>query len=408
MASVNFYLKNPQAKEETLLYLFFSYNGQRIKFSTSESIHPKHWNFETQRAKKSFTGFSEFNDYLEKMAEVVKVIYRNANTNGITLTPEYFREELNKRLNKKAEVQKGFFDYFNEFVEINRATKKINTIKKYITLLNHLKNFQELKNYKLSFERIDSKFYETFLAFCINDLKHLNMSIGKNISNLKAVMHWATDRGYNTNTAFLRFKVFKDEADIIYLTEKELMRLYELDLSQHTRLENVRDVFCFGCFTGLRFSDLLKLKKENIKKDEIHFITQKTKDNLIVPLNDYAKEIIQKHDNKLPVISNQKTNDYIKELGKIAEIDEPVLITKYRGAEEVQFKELKYHFISSHTARRTFVTLSLEKGMRAETVMSITGHKDYKTFKKYIKLTSKVKAVEMRRVWHKETKLIAV
>ena len=85
----------------------------------------------------------------------------------------------------------------------------------------------------------------------------------------------------------------------------------------------------------------------------------------------------------------------------MAEINESVIVTKYRGLEKVEFLEPKYNFISSHTARRTFVTLSLEKGMRPETVMSITGHKDYKTFKKYIKLTDKVKMNEMNQIWSK-------
>lgn len=400
MAKVNFYLKNPQANKETLIYLFFSYNGNRTKLSTSEFIYPKHWNIESQRAKKSFTGYSEFNDYLDTMEESIKAIYRNAYSNGITLTSEYIKEQLNNRLNKKAGKQKSFFDYFDEFIAVTKPIKKENTIKKYTTLLNHLKNFQREKNFKLSFEKMDMKFYETFTAYCISDLKHLNISIGKNISNLKTFLHWATDRGYNTNTAFLKFKVKKEDADIIYLTENELMRLYKLDLGNNKRLESVRDVLCFGCFTGLRYSDISKLQRENVKGEEIHFTTQKTKDNLIVPLNDYAKDILKRYEYKLPIISNQKTNEYLKELGKLAGIDETIILTKQRGAEEVQFKEPKYNFISSHTARRTFVTLSLEKGMRPEVVMSITGHKDYKTFKKYIKLTSKVKLVEMKRIWN--------
>jgi integrase len=99
------------------------------------------------------------------------------------------------------------------------------------------------------------------------------------------------------------------------------------------------------------------------------------------------------------LFSNQKMNEYLKEIGKLAEINENIAIVKYRGLEKVEFLEPKHNFISSHTARRTFVTLSLEKGMRPETVMSITGHKDYRTFKKYIKLTDKVKLAEMNDIW---------
>ncbi|GAC1562713.1 MAG: hypothetical protein NVS3B13_36040 [Mucilaginibacter sp.] len=95
----------------------------------------------------------------------------------------------------------------------------------------------------------------------------------------------------------------------------------------------------------------------------------------------------------------------LKDLGKLAEFNETVQIIKYRGVEKVEFLEPKYKFLSTHTARRTFVTLSLEKGMRPETVMSITGHKDYKTFKKYIKLTDKVKLIEMNNIWSPKLKM---
>lgn len=410
MATANFYLKDPSAKEETLIYLFFSYNGRRLKFSTGEKIYPKYWNSDpdTQRAKKSMTGSPELNGYLDKVEEEAKKIYRNTKSNGATLTVQELREKLINGLDRKTLSQKNFFDYLNEFTELGKGIKKHNTLKKYRTLRNHLLQFQQRRKFNISFETIDSKFYESFHSFYINDLRLLNNSIGKYISTLKTFLHWATERGYNSHSGFLKFKCPKEEADITYLTEKELMKIYEYDFSNNKRLEQVRDTFCLGCFTGMRFSDIAGLKEENVKEDELHISTQKTRDKLIIPLNEFSKEILKKYNCKLPSISNQKSNDYLKEIGEIAGIDEPILKVQYRGAEEIQTKEPKYNFISTHTARRTFVTLSLEKGMRAETVMSITGHKDYKTFKKYIKITNKVKLVEMNNIWSKERKLKVV
>ena len=222
------------------------------------------------------------------------------------------------------------------------------------------------------------------------------------------MLNWATDRKYNTNFDYTKFKVISATADIVYLTEKELMKIYMLDLSNNKRLEQVRDAFCFGCFTGLRHSDFSSVKKANIKGEVIQMASFKTKDRLEVPLNDFSNAILKKYDYQIPSISNQKFNDYIKEIGKLAEVNEPVILTKYKGAEEVKFEKPKWQFLSSHCARRTFVTLSLEKGMRAETVMEITGHKNYYTFKRYIKITSKVKQVEMKQVWNKEAELKAV
>jgi integrase len=147
-----------------------------------------------------------------------------------------------------------------------------------------------------------------------------------------------------------------------------------------------------------------QLRKEHITEHAILIKTYKTRSTVNVPLREEAKQIIKKYEDApgfLPVITNQKTNLYLKELCQKAKIDESITIVKYRGAQRIEVTEPKYRFISSHTARRTFVTLSLEAGVRPELVMSVTGHKSYKIFKKYIKLTDKVVKNEFHRAWDK-------
>lgn len=184
------------------------------------------------------------------------------------------------------------------------------------------------------------------------------------------------------------------------------MTILNYDLSEHSTLIKVRDIFCFGCFTGQRYSDIARLRREDIR-DGIWFLkTKKTKDSLEIPLNDFALEILAKYktsSSPLPDISNQKMNYYLKDLGKLLDINDVTIKTRYSGKDVIEEIKPKYEFLSTHTARRTFVTLSLEKGMRPETVMSITGHKDYKTMQRYLKITSKVKAIEMDKVWCKRT-----
>lgn len=400
MAKVNFYLKNPTAKTETLIYLFFSYNGGRLKYSTGDNVNPKFWNSDEQRVKKS-SGSGEINNVLDTIEESIKKIYRDAITNQHSITNEYLRTKLAKSVNPGKQVKKDFFDYFDEFVEIQKPTKTTRTIQKYNTLKNHLTEFQKEKRYSITFEKVDSRFYDHLTAYFINDLKLLNNSSAKYIKTLKTFLHWATERGYNTNLAYKKFKAKEKDADIVYLTEDELFKLYDHDFSNNKAFENVRDVFCFGCFTGLRYSDIARVNKTSIIGDEISLISEKTTNLLRVPINDFAKEILIKHNYKLPVISNQKTNEHLKTIAKLAKIKEHIVLTKFRGAEEIQISKPKHKFIGTHTARRTFVTLSLEKGMRPETVMSIVGHQEYNTFKKYIKLTSKVKLVEMKQIWRK-------
>ena len=107
-------------------------------------------------------------------------------------------------------------------------------------------------------------------------------------------------------------------------------------------LERVRDVLLFCCFTGLRHSDVYNLKRSDVKEEHIEITTIKTADSLIIELNDHSKAILEKYkdipfqNNKaLPVVSNQKMNEYLKELGELAEIDEPVRETYYKGNERI-------------------------------------------------------------------------
>ena len=141
--------------------------------------------------------------------------------------------------------------------------------------------------------------------------------------------------------------------------------------------------------------------------------SEKTRDFLRIPINDYAKELLAKYSSAYPerslppAVTNQKTNLYLKEIAELARLDEIVELEKYNGSRKVIIRKPKYEFVTTHTARRTFVTLSLEKGIRPEVVMNITGHKKYNTFQKYIKITDNVKLIEMHKAWSKN-KLIAV
>jgi integrase len=144
------------------------------------------------------------------------------------------------------------------------------------------------------------------------------------------------------------------------------------------------------------------LKREHIKNGEIKLTIQKTKEPLTIPITPYSLFILAKYyklSKPLPIISNQKMNEYLKELCKIAEINEPIEIVRYRGVERIAIVYPKYELIGVHTGRKTFATLSLEKGMSAERVMAITGHKDYKSFQRYIKVTEQEKKVAMGKAW---------
>jgi len=156
------------------------------------------------------------------------------------------------------------------------------------------------------------------------------------------------------------------------------------------------DKFCRYLFRKLEMSSNAASK---------YIKTQKTRDSPKIPILPQAQEILDRYEGMcptaLPTTSNQKANDYIKELGKLVEVDTPISIIRYQGAKRFEETFPKYEKLTTHTARKTFVTLALEKGMRPEVVMKITGHKDFKAMKPYIKIVDDVVGDEMFIAWGK-------
>ena len=185
--------------------------------------------------------------------------------------------------------------------------------------------------------------------------------------------------------------------------EQEQLRDYQIPDSKQY-LERVRDVFAFCCFTGLRYSDVYNLRRSDIKDDHIEITTIKTTDHLKIELNKHSRSILDKYkdvpfkdDKDLPVISNQKMNDYLKELGELAEINEPVRETYYKGNERIDEVTPKYALLTTHAGRRTFICNALALGIPAQVVMKWTGHSDYKAMKPYIDIADDIKANAMNK-----------
>lgn len=192
---------------------------------------------------------------------------------------------------------------------------------------------------------------------------------------------------------------------VIFLTWEELNQLKNYQIPETKQyLERVRDVFLFCCFTGLRYSDVHNLKKSDIRDGYIEITTVKTAERLIIELNNHSKAILDKYKEvefeghkALPVISNQKMNDYLKELGELAGINEPVSETYYKGSRRIDTITPKYALLGTHAGRRTFICNALALGIPAQVVMKWTGHSDYKAMKPYIDIADDVKANAMNK-----------
>ena len=407
--TTNFYLDSKKSDNNTIAVICFIRGLVKSKttyIKTNIKIEPELWNSNKQEVRKNHPNNAVINNYLDKFRNQVELLYLDYIEKFGVIDLLNFKSFVEKGLfnQSNAEFKIKFFDIWEKYINFLKSAKSQAYYMKFRNLVQHLKDFEVHYKLSLTFQTIDLNFYDNFVKFSIDIKKHSNNTISKHIKLFKTFLKWSYERGFHKNKDYEKFKTKDEIVDNVALTEEELFKLLNFDLSDNQRLANVRDIFCLSCFTGARFSDISNLDVNDIKDKTWHLRTQKTKEPIEIPISDYASEILNKYletGKKLPKLSNQTSNQYLKELCKLAGIDESTKIIKYRGGIRIETIKPKYEFVSSHCGRRTFITLSLERGMRPEILMKITGHKDFKSMKRYIQITSKVKENEMMNVWKK-------
>ena len=395
-----------------------NFASKRIEFTTGYRIDSVKWDADKQRVKNGCSNklkqsASEINASLLEYYTEIQSIFKRFEVEDVMPTPKQIKEAFNalhKPMSEEPKPKKealpcDFCQVFDDFVEdCGRQNDWTNsTYEKFAAVKNHLMNFRE----GLTFEFFDERGLNDYISY-LRDVKEMrNTTIGKQLSFLKWFLRWAFKKGVHQNNAYDSYKPkFKStQKKIIFLTWDELNRLREFKIpSNKQALERVRDIFLFQCFTGLRYSDVFNLRRSDIKGDHIEVTTVKTSDSLIIELNNHSKAILDKYkdvafedDKVLPVITNQKMNDYLKELAEMAGIDEPVRQTYYKGNERIDDVTPKYALLGTHAGRRTFICNALALGIPPQVVMKWTGHSDYKAMKPYIDIADDIKANAMSK-----------
>ncbi|QXP60590.1 site-specific integrase [Olleya sp. HaHaR_3_96] len=400
MAKAKFILKEPSAKEETLIYLVYNYQYKRFKYSTGEKINPKFWNATSQRVKatKQFKEYPEFNSRLDKIENGINNTFRKLLNDGIQPSNNLLKEELENELSDNLVKPKKitFFEFITNYIEESKLNKSTGTIKVYNTTFKYLKTYA--KKYKpIDFETISLEFYNQYLGYLKLENNLSSNTVGKHIKTIKSFLNEATERGINKNLEFRnkRFKTLREEADTIYLNIEELEKIEKLNLKANPRLEKVRDLFLIGCYTGLRFSDFTEINPENIVSNNtvIQVRTKKTGQRVSIPLHKTVRKILEKYKNTLPkAYTNQTMNEYLKEVVSLAGIKELIETTITKGGKVEKNVLPKFKLVSTHTARRSFATNLYLAEVPSISIMKITGHKTERSFLQYIRVTQKENA----------------
>ncbi|MDR3026616.1 tyrosine-type recombinase/integrase [Chryseobacterium sp.] len=401
------------------------YHGRNIDCNAQSHIliNPNDWSEKMQKFKPNtdIRIKNEFNPLIENLKNEIIRKFNIDYSKGDIINSKWLSKVVND-FYKRPEGIEDYKIFFAPFIEnfakesetrVNTITGKVispRTIQKYRTIKNQIEDFEQIRKVRLKITDINLDFHRQFTSYLKTDKKYSNTLIEKNISTIKGFVKEAKEQGLEINheVESKKFTFRRDEPIDTYLSVSEIDLIYNLDFSQNERLDNVRDLFIIGVWTGLRISDLKRINSFLFNKNSIVISeTQKTGAIIEIPIHQQVRKILTKRNNQLPhIISEQKFNEYIKEVCKEAGIDEMTLgnIKNPDTNRKEKGYYPKFKLISSHTARRSFAT-NHYGNLPDNTIMAITGHKSHSQFMKYIKTTQKEHIEQVAKYWEQQDEL---
>ena len=397
---VHFYLDRRKGKAERLpIFMHFWYKRKLLRIFTGEHCDPLNWDSKSERIIDERPDAVLINRLLQSMEDEVLTIVRQARIGRRDIDTDLIRANLT--FIKGAE--RDLFSVYDEFIIKGSMEKKwgAGMVRRFNILRMHLKIIN--KQHRVSFYNIDDHFYNRFIEYHYQQGFQKSYA-ARNLELFRLFMNWATFQGYNLNMAYKNFVSPKSEPVSFnqnYLTADELIRLYELK-TDDTILMSVKDMFCFGCLTGLRYADLVRLGEENIKDGRLIYKREKPEMNLEIPLVNRAIEILNRYNpgtngRIFPDHSIQRFNYSLKLLGKFAGLDTPVYKKNDRDDGKQKQTCPKWKLLSSKFARLTFLRLGVEKGIGLEMMSEMTGNLPG-TIKKYYHVEREKKIREMQKL----------
>ncbi|MBN1227793.1 MAG: site-specific integrase [Deltaproteobacteria bacterium] len=433
MASIRFFVRSKVKQRLAPVYLRYV-DGRSFDFwiPTPLKLIPEYWLNGSQKFKDKIP----FNDVFtenDKIAVQLRIaalrlyVMNQLHELNQDLSKEWLHRVVDKFFNIREAGAEKLNDYIKRYVDESMSGKRltkdmkrfspayIKNLVSFQTQFNEYQGFYSNKAIKklqerqeaprrfklVDFHDINIDFYNDFVKF-FHDKKYSPNTIGKHIKTLKTIMRDAREEGlhYNSETERKAFRSLREEAQTIYLTEKELKKIYDLDLSKISDYEVARDIFLVGCYTAQRFSDYSQILPENIRTLEngrkvIDMKQQKTGNHVVIPVRPELDAILKKYDYRLPRTYEQKLNAKIKEVASMAGLSEMVALEQTKGGLRAKSKVKKCDLVSSHTARRTGCTLMYLAGVNVIDIMKVSGHKSEREFLKYIRVGKEETAINL-------------
>lgn len=377
-AKMNLNLDKMNSDKPVLIFHSIHYRGKRFRISSGQTIEIKFWDKDNQKVKRSRINYDLINKKLQShQNDIERIILK---LEGLNRPVEKEKIVAQLSWSNNFAGNENLLSVFKHFMNQHGKGKAQRTIDGLNTTYKHLANFYHLGK-KITFQDFNQSFYNDFRMF----LALSDNAFGFHIKNLKVFLKWTFDNGYHENENYRKWKVtHEDGKPVFYLKFDEIQTIRTKELEP--RHDRVRDLFLIGCYTGFRFSDLHTLEPMHYKDGFIIKTTLKTKEPVKIPVVNELKTILEKYwtkDLPLPKLSNQKANQYLKELVEASEIDRDFLYIQKKGKEIIETNYKAFKMVSFHTARHTFITIALQLKVSPDTVRRIVGHKNFSMMARY-------------------------
>lgn len=372
------------------IYARITVNGKRSEFSIRRKVQLTRWNSDAGKIRGTTPDVRELNKYLLSIELKINKIQEQLSEKNILITSEKIKNiYLGKNSNQKMLL--AIFQEHNDKVnELVGKDFSAGTAERYKTAMKHVTDYI-LKEYQVKdipVREVDLKFITGFEYYLKTTRNCAHNSAIKYVTNLKKIIRIAYANDWISKDPFIHWKAKLKIVDREFLTSEDIQKIVEKDFSTD-RLNQVKDIFIFSCFTGLAYADVKKLTKNDIVigidgQNWIKTKRTKTDTRSNIPILSIPQAIIDKYkvyqesldtELLLPVLSNQKMNAYLKEIADLCEIN----------------KNLTFHL-----ARHTFATtVTLTNGVPIESVSKMLGHKSLRTTQHYAKIIDKKVSEDM-------------
>lgn len=427
---IRFSLKNA-TKKISSIRLRMNIHGERMTcyLPAEYKICPQHWDkeagcaIEDSKRNPDLKGnvqlqliLRNINKEIEKTTNALIRVLEELKLRDIYPTVELVRTKLREELDRTIKEKQTFSDFISfmdYYISLCKDGTILNskggrlamgTIQSYVSTKKIIQQYCTNRHVKLRLDDVTINFYNDFVKY-MNEASHSRGKyrpnvIGKFIKSIKAILRYAYDNNYMTNDDFKRkdFKVYKENVETVYLTEKELDKLYNLELNENDT--HVRDCFIISSYTGLRYSDIARLQRKHLDFENklLTIVTQKTNTLVVIPMHPKVEAIFRKYGNQPPKAqSNQSTNRVLKRLCRKAGITNFVSVVETSGGVKHEVTHEKCDMVTSHTARRSFATNAYRAGIPSLSIMQITGHSTETSFMKYIRISKEENAIALSK-----------